>query len=222
MTADQLAAALKRTSSVLLDFDGPVCSVFSTFTPAAVAHELRTRLRLDAAPETQEPFDILSYVARHEPTRLVRTEAELAQLEKTAVLRAAPTRDADAVLRRFSESGRPVVIVSNNSDAAVRAYLELHGLGPLVSAVSSRVDPDPNLLKPHPHLLRRAAAALGCDVADCLMIGDSATDIEAAQAAGAVAVGYANKAGKRERFEQLRADAIIEAMSDLLVVRMPL
>ncbi|MEU4674478.1 HAD-IA family hydrolase [Amycolatopsis sp. NPDC023774] len=222
MTADQLAAALKRTSSVLLDFDGPVCSVFSTFAPAAVAHELRARLSLDAAPETQEPFDLLSYVARHEPTRLVSAEAELAQLEEMAVLRAAPTPDADAVLRRFNEFSRPVVIVSNNSDTAVRAYLKLHSLGSLVAAVSSRVDPDPNLLKPHPHLLRRAAAALGCEVADCLMIGDSATDIEAAQAAGAVAVGYANKAGKRERFERLRADAIIEAMSDLLDVRMPM
>ncbi|QRP46050.1 HAD family hydrolase [Amycolatopsis sp. FDAARGOS 1241] len=222
MTIDQLAAALKRTSSVLLDFDGPVCSVFSAFTPAAVAHELRTRLSLDAAPETQEPFDLLSYVARHEPAKLVRAEAELAQLEKKAVLRAAPTLDADAVLRRFHETSRPVVIVSNNSASAVRAYLAQHDLGSLVTAVSSRVEPDPSLLKPHPYLLHRAAAALGCPVADCLMIGDSATDIEAARAAGAVAVGYANKAGKRERFERLGADAIIGAMNDLLEARVPL
>ncbi|MFD5089013.1 HAD family hydrolase [Amycolatopsis thailandensis] len=222
MTSEQLVAALTRTSSVLLDFDGPVCSVFSTFTPAAVAHELRTALRLDAAPETQEPFELLGYVARYEPTKLVSAEAELAQLEKMAVLRAEPTPDADAVLRHFSESGRPVVVVSNNSAAAVHAYLEEHGLDSLVASVSSRVNPDPSLLKPHPHLLHRAAAILGCAVTDCLMIGDSATDIEAARAAGAVAVGYANKVGKRERFEHLGADAIIGAMSDLLDVRTPL
>lgn len=219
MITDRLAAVLKRTSSVLLDFDGPVCSVFSSFTAAAMAHELRTRLRLDAAPELSEPFGLVSYVARYEPAKLVRAEAELAHLETTAVLRADPTPGADAVLRHFSESGRPVAIVSNNSDAAVRAYLAQHGLGSLVTAVTSRVEPDPGLLKPHPHLIQRGSAALGAPVSECLMIGDSGTDIEAAHAAGALAVGYANEAGKWEQFERLGADAVIGTMNELLDVR---
>ena len=219
MTNNQLAAALKQTSSVLLDFDGPICSVFSTFTPAAVARELRTRLQLDAAPETNEPFQLLSYVADCEPTILASAEAELSRLESSAVLRAAPTPGAKGVLRHLREAGRPVVVVSNNSADAVRTYLAQHDLTSLVAAVSSRTDPDPTLLKPHPYLLLRAADLLDTAISECLMVGDSATDIEAAHAAGAIAVGYANKPGKREQFERIGAAAVIDEMGELLGLR---
>lgn len=216
MTNFRLTAVLSRTSNVLLDFDGPVCSVFSDFTPAAVAKELRVRLGLDGAPETNEPFEILTYAATHEPLAAIRAEAELSQLEEVAVRNAAPTPGAAAALRHFSESGRRVVVVSNNSAVAVRAYLAQHDLTHLVAAVSSRADPDPSLLKPHPHLLQRAAELIDSAIGDCVMVGDSVTDIEAAHAAGTAVIGYANKPGKRERFERLRPDAIIEDMAELL------
>ncbi|MEC3974578.1 HAD family hydrolase [Amycolatopsis sp. H20-H5] len=200
----------------MLDFDGPVCSVFSNFSPHAVARELRACLTLDTAPETNEPFELLRYVARHEPSAAVRAESELARLETVAVRTAVPTPGAGAVLRHFAASSRPVVIVSNNSSSAVRAYLSLHGLAHLVAGVSSRTGPEPGLLKPHPYLLQRAAEMVSATTNDCLMVGDSATDIEAAHAAGSLSVGYANKPGKRERFKRLGADAIIDTMPELL------
>jgi phosphoglycolate phosphatase len=51
--------------------------------------------------------------------------------------------------------------------------------------------------KPHPAPLRHAAAQLGLDIADCAMIGDSASDIKASQAAGCicVCVGYGYNQG---------------------------
>jgi HAD superfamily hydrolase (TIGR01509 family) len=213
---DALAAVLARTSHVLLDFDGPVCSVFSNFSPAAVAHELRTRLELVDAPETNEPFEILSYVARDKPADALRAEAELARLETSAVGTAAPTPGAAAVLRHFKESGRPVVVVSNNSAGAVHAYLVRHGLTHLVAGMTSRTDPDPRLLKPDPFLLHEGARLLNAEISDCLMIGDSITDIQAAHAAGAAVLGYANKPGKREKFERVKPDAVIEDMAELL------
>ncbi|MEU6643213.1 HAD-IA family hydrolase [Saccharomonospora sp. NPDC046836] len=222
MSNDALAAVLARTSAVLLDFDGPICSVFSAFSPAAVAEELRARLKLVDAPATNEPFDILAYVARSEPSAAARAEAELAQLETHAVSRATPTPGATAVLHRFSESGRPVVVVSNNSALSVRTYLDQHDLARHVVGVSARTEPDPNLLKPHPHLLLQAAELLNRSVRDCVMVGDSSTDIQAAQAAGARVIAYANKPGKRERFERLRPDTIIDDMSELVGVGTPL
>lgn len=218
MSNDALAAVLARTSAVLLDFDGPICSVFSAFSPAAVADELRARLKLVDAPETNEPFEILTYVARSEPSAAVRAETELARLETRAVAEAVPTPGAAAVLRHFSESGRPVAVVSNNSAVSVRTYLDQHDLARYVVGVSSRTEPDPNLLKPHPHLLRRAAEFLGLDIRDCAMVGDSSTDIEAAHAAGAPVIAYANKPGKRERFERLRPEVIINDMAELVTV----
>ena len=138
-----------------------------------------------------------------------------------AVSRATPTPGAAAVLQNFRESGRPVVVISNNSAVSVRAYLDQHDLARYVVGVSSRTEPDPNLLKPHPHLLRRAAEILSLDIRDCAMIGDSSTDVEAAHAVGAPVIAYANKPGKRDRSEHLRPDAIIDDMAELVGVGAP-
>ena len=218
MSNDAVAAVLARTSAVLLDFDGPICSVFSAFSPAAVAEELRARLKLVDAPTTSEPFEILSYVARSEPSVGPRAEAELALLETRAVAQARPTPGAAALLQHLDDSGRPVVVVSNNSVAAIWSYLDQHDLARYVAAVSARIEPDPNLLKPDPHLLFRAAEILGLGIRGCAMVGDSSTDIAAAHAAGAPVIAYANKSGKRERFERLRPDAIIDDMAELATV----
>ncbi|MFV2199140.1 HAD hydrolase-like protein [Nocardiopsis sp. LOL_012] len=48
-----------------------------------------------------------------------------------------------------------------------------------------------------------------------MMVGDSATDIEAAHAVGAMAAGYANKPGKAERFRALGCDLVIHSMDEL-------
>ncbi|OZM72662.1 haloacid dehalogenase [Amycolatopsis antarctica] len=218
MTSARLADVIEGASCLLVDFDGPICSVFSEFSPAAVAQELRTRLAVPGMPETNEPFDVLSYVAEHHPSAAERAENELARLESVAVRGAEPTPAADSVLRRFGETSTPLVVVSNNSARCVHEYLARHELAQYVSAVSSRTASDPRLLKPHPHLLHKAAELAGRDVSHCVMIGDSATDIEAAQAVGAATVGYANKPGKRELFARLGADVIIDDMAALLSI----
>lgn len=52
----------------------------------------------------------------------------------------------------------------------------------------------------------------------CVMIGDSATDIEAAHAARVAAIAYANKPGKRTRFAVYRPAAIIDHMCELAAI----
>ncbi|MGH8896357.1 MAG: HAD family hydrolase [Egibacteraceae bacterium] len=47
-----------------------------------------------------------------------------------------------------------------------------------------RTDPNPALLKPHPHLILQAVQALCADPATCTLIGDSVSDIEGGLAAG--------------------------------------
>ncbi|KZB84875.1 HAD family hydrolase [Amycolatopsis regifaucium] len=217
MTTWPLGEVFARTSTVLLDFDGPVCSVFSDFEPVAVAAELQSRLDVVDAPPDAGMFDTLRYIAANRPGEIVKAEAILTDLELRAVQTAEPTPYADAVIRRLHELGRPVIIVSNNSSACVNAYLNHHGLTRFVSGVASRKKPDPALLKPHPHLLREAMQLTESrNVESCVMVGDSVSDVEAARAAGTAAVAYANKPGKRERFGQLHPDAIIDSMSELL------
>jgi HAD superfamily hydrolase (TIGR01509 family) len=213
---EALVALLARTSNVLLDFDGPVCSVFSDFTASAVAKELQSRFGFGGAPRTSDPFDILKYVVSTGMEAAAAAEAELTRLEIAAVATAAPTPGAPEVLQHFADSNRRVVVVSNNSAAAVRAYLDQHDLGRYVADVSARTEPDTNLLKPNPHLLHRAVELLASTPQSCVMIGDSVTDIEAAHVTGAPVVAYANRPGKRARFLPFQPDAIIDRMTELL------
>lgn len=47
-------------------------------------------------------------------------------------------------------------------------------------------------------------------------MGDSLTDIEAAQAVGIRAIGYANEAGKRAKMVERGADAVVECFAGLV------
>ncbi|WP_176797820.1 HAD family hydrolase [Actinopolyspora mzabensis] len=48
--------------------------------------------------------------------------------------------------------------------------------------------------------------------ADCTLIGDSPSDIKAAHAFGARAIGYANKPGKFEKLTNAGADTVAEQL----------
>ncbi|ROS41397.1 HAD family hydrolase [Amycolatopsis thermoflava] len=222
MTAAEL---LDQAGALLLDFDGPVCSVFAGIPAPVVAEQLRTVLA-DAghtSPEpvasSSDPFDVLEYAASLSDDDARYVEAAFTAHEVEAMTTAAPTEGAHELMQAWHGSGRPLAIVSNNSAAAISAYLDFYGLRPLVNVVSARESADVQLLKPRPHLLNQAVRRLGLPAERCVFVGDSLTDIEAAKAAGVLSIGYANKPGKRERFTSAGADAITEVLTDLAAVR---
>ena len=77
---------------------------------------------------------------------------------------------------------------------------------------------DPALLKPSPHLIQQAITGLGAHSADCVLIGDSTTDIQAARLAGIDSIGYANRPGKRDPLTATGALAIVTSLADLVPV----
>ncbi|WP_231933670.1 HAD-IA family hydrolase [Micromonospora coxensis] len=77
-----------------------------------------------------------------------------------------------------------------------------------------RPEAAPEKMKPDPFPVLAAIRELGAEQAECVLVGDSATDIEAAHAAGIAAIGYANKPGKRERFTA--AEAVIDSMAEMV------
>ena len=97
-------------------------------------------------------------------------------------------------------------IVSNNSAAAIDRFFDLDNL-PWPEFAYGRDSTDPSLMKPNPHPLTVTAKFLGVPASRCVLVGDSTSDIEAAQAAGTRSIGYANKDGKAQRFLDARADA---------------
>lgn len=125
------------------------------------------------------------------------------------------TRGAAQLMERAVGKGLPVAIVSNNSVAAVTAFLDREGLGELVEFISARSSADPSLMKPNTYLIDQALTRLAAEPSSALLVGDSVTDIEASKLAGVVAVGYANRPGKVNRLGDVGADLIVTDMQEL-------
>lgn len=210
------AELLARARVVLLDFDGPVCSVYAGYPAAEVARRVRAELDLRGDPTETDPLVVLREAASDSSREQAqRADAVLQAAELDAVDTAAPTAGAADFLSACDSAGVPVAIVSNNSTAAIRRYLDRHELADRIGAVIGRPAGRPDLMKPSPHLIREALSALSAEPGDAVLIGDSTTDVEAAHAAGVPAVGYANKPGKTDRLAAARATALIEDMSSL-------
>ncbi len=215
-----LDAIVARTRHLLLDFDGPICSIFAGLPAAIIADRLRKLLGDRAQlPEniarTEDPFEVFAYAATLSEDLAARVEAEMTDQELAAVPTAAPTPYVHEVVTACQNSGRSVAVVSNNSARTVHTYLTRHGLDDRITLVIARMNHDPALLKPDPHLITQAVDALDAEPGECTLVGDSVTDIQAAHLASVHSIGYANEPGKRECFTEARAGAIINSLADL-------
>jgi phosphoglycolate phosphatase-like HAD superfamily hydrolase len=193
-----LTDVMRPVRHVLLDFDGPVCSVFGELPAPVVARRLADAIDADLPVEVvgTDPLALLSVFAEKDHETLVAAEAKLRDLETEAVATAPITPGVVEALEAFRDTGRTVTIVSNNSRAAVLAFLATHGLGRLVTGVCSREHPEPELLKPNPFLLRRAIVERDGSQQAFVMVGDSASDVAAARTQRIPVVFFASKPGK--------------------------
>lgn len=214
-----LAELLARTRYLLLDFDGPICAIFAGRPARTIVLELlelvsahALQIPPDVAGAT-DPFDVLRFAATVSPALAQQVEDELRSAEIDAARHATPTPHASALITTWQRAGRHIAVVSNNSAAAVDSYLDAHNIKPKL--VVARTSADPELLKPSPHLVTTALRALGADPDGCLLVGDSPSDIHAAQAAGVAAIGYANKPGKDRRLSDAGAQVIVDDMRPL-------
>jgi phosphoglycolate phosphatase len=221
VTANALTAILRRSPAILLDFDGPVCSVFAGYPAAQIAEDLRGLVSdlADSLPMALEsvasPHDFLTITAEVAPELARDVEDALQTAEVKAVESATPTPGAEDFLAACKDAGRQLAIVSNNTEASVRAYLARMGLTRYVQHIEARDPSDPGLMKPHPYLIEQAAQALVTTPVRCTLIGDQATDIQAAKSIGSASIGYANKPGKSDDLTTAGADAIITHISEL-------
>ena len=217
----RLAELLRPVRHVLLDFDGPVCSVFGGKGPAAAAASLREAIRNlglpvpDAIANSADPLGVFQHAARLHPSAAPALASALEAIEVEAIATARPTPGAIQLLEACAHTGRSVAVVSNNRDPAVRQYLAQNRLDGLVANVSARTGADPSQMKPAPFLLRAAMTALGATPANAVMIGDSESDIHAALAARVSALGFANRPDKGRRLILAGGAAVV---SDLMAV----
>jgi phosphoglycolate phosphatase len=217
---DALRQALAKAEALLLDFDGPICSVFAGIPAPVIADQLRTILSDGGhpAPEATDPFDVLDHARTLRPDEARYVEAAFTAHEAEAVATAQPTPGAHELMAAWHATGRPLAIVSNNSETAISAYLDRHDLRRYVTHVRARTGPT-TPLKPSTYLIDHAVSALHTTPAQAVLIGDSTTDITAAATAGVRSIGYANKPAKLATLTAVGAHLItttITALRDVI------
>ncbi|MDG6106119.1 HAD hydrolase-like protein [Dactylosporangium aurantiacum] len=223
-----LRALLDRSRAILLDFDGPVCSIFGGYPAPMIAAELLNLLDTrgvqlgdDIRTET-DPMEVLRWSATLGKPELTReVEDALCRAELLAAASAIPEPYGREVIITAREAGKPVAIVSNNSAAAIEAYLDAHRLKQHIAYIAGRAYAQPDRMKPNPEPIWRATAAVDVEPAASVLIGDSLFDIEGAQNAGVPVIAYANKPPKVQRFTDAHADIVLTSMGDIAAALLP-
>ncbi|WP_367043409.1 HAD-IA family hydrolase [Streptomyces sp. Je 1-332] len=224
----ELADWLSRSPDrcVLLDFDGPVCRLFPNGSSQGVAQDLRDLVsahglgdRLtEAVRKTIDPHDVLRAMDQDPLGKhlVPSLEALLTDGEVEAARTAPATPGAGDLILALRARGCRIAVVTNNSPTAVAAYLDRAGLRDAFGPhIYGRTD-EPSLLKPDPHSLSRALEALGSEPEDAVMIGDTVTDLEAAEKARVRFVGYARDERKAAPLRAAGAEVIITTLQPLV------
>lgn len=221
--ATDLARLLESTTALLLDFDGPVCPIFEEGRNAAIAEQMRGTLRelgvADLPPHiasTYDPLHVLEFAYEHDPTKLAsRVEDTFIAGEVAAAALAIPTPGGHDTIAACHETGRPVVIVSNNSQAGIEAYLTRHKLDQLVLGIVGRAYARPDLMKPNPMPVHHALAQLDTEPGSCVLVGDSVSDVAVSLLTNVHPIGYAKRSSRTPELAEAGAAIVIDSMQTL-------
>ncbi|WP_419705337.1 HAD family hydrolase [Promicromonospora sp. NFX87] len=216
------AQLLNESAAVLLDFDGPVTPLMPAPANMHAADAGRQALTAHGATPpndiatTSDHLAVIRWTGTYAPSDLADVENACTAAEIESARTCTPTPGAHALLAALHAAGTPVVIVSNNAAEPIRVYLGRHGLMGYVRDVVGRPFMRPDLMKPHPHTVRRALEMAGVAAQDAVLIGDSVSDIEVARAADVQSIGYATTQQRGTELREAGADAVIESMLRLV------
>jgi HAD superfamily hydrolase (TIGR01509 family) len=222
-TLRELAA---RAHVVLWDFDGPICRLFAGHSADGVADDLVDWLEsrglhgllTEDERRSLDPHVVLRAVDRRHPGSdlVAELEERLTQEELRATASAMPTPFADPLIRTWKAVGSRLAIATNNSPQVVRKYLANRDLiscfAPHIYGRTQELDH----LKPDPHCLNRALNAMGSAPAAAIMIGDTPSDLFAANEAGVPFLGYARNEHKQKLLKDAGATMIVGSLEPLL------
>jgi HAD superfamily hydrolase (TIGR01662 family) len=163
-----------------------------------------------------DPLEVLRW-AGEQPDDLVKAvEDALTRAEVAAIAVAEPTPGPNDLIKALRRRGNRIGVASNNSGPAIRAYLAAHDLTETIDVVAGRGPYEPWTMKPDTTCLTECLSHLRTTPDQCVYVGDSLTDIEAAQALGMPVIGFANAPGKATTFSDAGATAVISDVAELL------
>ena len=237
MSVERATDLLSRATCVVLDFDGPVARLFAgghegkESVAGRIAEELLDiaashRLEVDEMHGCTDPHAIFSCYAGRAAHRGESGAWGSAASEMQGVLtaweiksadHAEPTPGAAEFMKAWAGVGRRLAVASNNHPDAIKRYLERESLSKYFapSSVIGRNERDAALMKPNPWALNEVMRHSAAEVAAHLMVGDSATDWQTANAVGMPFVGFHRKLEKRMALSRGGAVPVLDSMQVL-------
>ncbi|MFC0675555.1 HAD family hydrolase [Brachybacterium hainanense] len=122
---------------------------------------------------------------------------------------------AVALVGRLRAGGRRVGIVTSKGGSLARRGLELTGFGVVDVLVAKE---DTRAHKPDPEPLQHALAMLDAGPGEAVYVGDAATDLQAAEAAGMPGIGVTWGAGARADLEARSPVAVVDTVAALAAI----
>lgn len=114
-------------------------------------------------------------------------------------------------LKGLKDAGVKIALATNSEWWVVEKIFDNLGLADFFDATVTEEE-TPNL-KPSPDCFLLAADKLGFSEAECLVVGDTAADVEAAKSAGMKIIGIAFTEAEKEDLR--KADFVAEGFSDI-------
>jgi HAD superfamily hydrolase (TIGR01509 family) len=190
ITAAELIANAK---ALLLDFDGPVTALMPPPANVYAADQARAALAGIELPEaiakSTDHLAVLRFTAEHFPARLLTVERSCTEAELACARESDPSPEIRGLLSDAGQRAVPVAIVSNNSEAAVRAFLDRFEWARVIKTLACRTPSNVSQMKPDPYLVAQAARLVNVAQHCCVFVGDSVSDVQAGQAAGVPVIG---------------------------------
>ena len=196
---------VSSVKAVLFDMDGVLVfsedAWFSVYNETLVlfGHPPVPRAAFDAIYGNGAAADRDFYM----PERTVEEiEAAYARLFEAHLGEIRPNVEAVRVLGELRRRGIRTSVATNTTAPLARRILALHGLLPLLDATASADEAGAG--KPDPAVVRLAASRVATPLPDCIFVGDSRFDAQAAAAAPVRFLGLAHGDGPRiERLGEL-------------------
>ena len=172
---------------------------------------VRSAIRPDAIVIAQSNAEIAARIAPLFPA--MGQPAILARMDNHAIglhqVEAAPLQPLIAGLRG---RGMALGLVTNDSEKSARAHLGAAGIGQLFDFIAGYDSGHGG--KPAPGPLLAFAAACRLDPADCVMVGDSVHDLQAARAANMRGIGVLTGIADRAALSP-HADVVLASIANL-------
>ena len=216
-----LDGVLSQARHLLLDFDGPVCTLYTRKPEPPAADQLRSILTASGAEipaeiaGTADPLAVLAYAATLGTQLARQAEAQLTRQELAAATTARPAGYSHDLISSARESRRTVTVISTHSAHAIRAYLDLASVTDLVALVIGRRGYATDLTAEQ-DIIDRALAAMSADPSACAVLTASPDLVRIATARGVATIAYAQIPGADDPASP-HAQATVTTLADLVI-----